>query len=66
MTKKLSIELTEDEAEIVIDALESDMEGYVEAAKDARANRKQSDVTTFTEASDRIAAVLKKVQAALG
>jgi hypothetical protein len=66
MTKKLSIQLTEDEAEIIIDALETDLEGYVEAANDARANRKQSDVATFTEASNRITEVLKKVRAALG
>jgi hypothetical protein len=66
MPKTLTLKLSEDEAEILIDALETDLEGYVEAAKDARANRKQNDVATFTEASDRITAVLKKVQAALG
>lgn len=66
MAKKLTLQLSEDEAEILIDALESDLEGYVEAANDARANRKQNDVATFTEASERISAVLKKVQALLG
>jgi len=65
MAKNLTLKFTEDEAEILIDALESDLEGYVEAAKDARANRNQNDVATFTEASNRITAVLKKVQAAL-
>ena len=59
------IDFTEDEAEIVIDALETDLEGYVEAAKDARANRNRADVETFTEASTRISAVLAKVRAAL-
>lgn len=66
MTKTVTLQLTADEAEIIVDALESDLEGYVDAAKDARANRNQSDVTTFTDASNRISAVLKKVQAALG
>ena len=66
MPKTLKIELTEDEAEILIDALEADLEGYVEAAKDARANRNHADVATFTEASDRINAALAKVRAALG
>jgi hypothetical protein len=65
MTKNVTLQLTEDQAEIIIDALESDLEGYIEAAKDARANRNQSDVATFTEASERIAEVLKLVRAAL-
>jgi hypothetical protein len=65
MAKSVTLQFTEDEAEILIDALESDLEGYVEAAKDARANQNRKDVATFTEASDRITAVLKKVQAAI-
>lgn len=65
MPKMLKIELTEDEAEIVIDALEVDLEGYVESAKDARANRNHADVATFTEASNRISATIAKVRAAL-
>lgn len=66
MTTNLTLQLTDDEAEIIIDALESDLEGYLEAAKDARANRNQADVATFTEASERISAVRNKVRAALG
>jgi len=65
MSKNATLQLSEDELEILVDALETDLEGYVEAANDARANRKQADVATFTEAGDRIRAVLKKVQAAL-
>ena len=34
MSKTISLKLTEDELEILSDALEADMEGYVEAAKD--------------------------------
>ena len=66
MAKKLKIEFTEDEAEIVIDALEADLEGYVEATKDARANGNRADVETFTEASTRISATLAKVRKVLG
>ena len=62
----LKLTLTEDEAEILVDALEADMEGYVEAAKEARGNNNRADVATFTEAAERIGGLLKKVQALLG
>lgn len=65
MASKFKIELTDDEVEIVIDALETDLEGYVEAGKDARANGNRDDVATFGDASKRISAVLEKMQALL-
>lgn len=65
MPKNIDLKLSEDEAEILVDALETDLEGYVEAAADARANGKRAEVATFTEAADRIRAVLAKVQAKL-
>ena len=65
MAKTIQLKLTEDEAEILVDALETDMEGYVEAAKDARANGKRADVQTFEEAAGRIAAVRDRVRALL-
>lgn len=65
MTKAIRLDLTEDEAEIIIDALDADLEGYVEAAKDARANRNRSEAETFAEAARRITDVLQKVRAAL-
>ena len=55
--------LTEDELEILADALDDDLEGYVESTKDARANRAREDVQTFEEAAARIRAVLEKVRA---
>ena len=61
MAKTLKIELTEDEAEIIADALETDLEGYVDAAADARANGNRAEVATFTEAADRIKAVRAKL-----
>ena len=62
----LKLTLTEDEAEILVDALEADMEGYVEAAKEARGNNNRADVATFTEAAERIQGLLTKVRTLLG
>jgi hypothetical protein len=63
MTDKLKLTLTADEAEIIVDALEADLEGYLESAKEARGNARRGEVQTFTEAAERIQAVLAKVQA---
>ena len=54
MADTFSVKLTEDEVGILVDALEADMEGYVEAAKEARGNNRREDVETFTEAAQRI------------
>ncbi len=59
----IQLTLTEDEAEMIVDALEADMEGYVEAMKEARANNNREDVATFTEAAERIGKLKTKVQA---
>ncbi len=65
MTEKLKLTLTADEAEIMVDALEADLEGYLESAKEARGNNRRAEVATFTEAAERIQALLTKVQALL-
>ncbi len=62
MAKAIKLSLTEDEAEILVDALEADLEGYVESAKDARANGNRTDVATFTEAAQRIQALITKLK----
>jgi hypothetical protein len=62
----IKLTLTEDETEILIDALEADMEGYVEATKEARGNNNREDVKTFTEAAERIQALKAKLEALLG
>jgi hypothetical protein len=62
MPKSIELKLTEDEAEIIVDALDTDLEGYEEAAKDARANGKRSEVETFEEAAGRIRAVKDKIR----
>lgn len=61
----ITLKVTEDEIEMLIDALEVDLEGYVDSAKDARANGNREDVKTFTEASERIAALMGKLRALL-
>ena len=63
MAETVTITLTQDELEILADAMEADMEGYVEAAKEARGNNRRAEVATFTEAAERIAGLLKRVQA---
>ena len=62
MSKPIKLSLTTDEIEILVDALEADMEGYVEAAKEARGNNNREDVKTFTEAAERIQALLTRLQ----
>jgi len=63
MAKAINISFTEDEIEILLDALEADLEGYVDSAKDARANGNRTDVATFTEAGDRIKALMERLRA---
>lgn len=62
MTKAIKLSLTSDEIEMLVDALEADLEGYVEAAKEARGNNNREDVATFTEAAKRIQALMGKLQ----
>ena len=66
MPKTIELKLDQDEAEIILDALDTDLEGYIDAANDARANGNRTDVATFTEAADRIKAVKAKVEKLVG
>lgn len=63
MADTLTIKLTPDEIEMLVDALEVDLDGYVEAAKEARGNNNRDDVATFTEAATRIEALKARLQA---
>nr|WP_221773575.1 hypothetical protein [Novosphingobium piscinae] len=65
VAKTIKLTLSEDEAEMLVDALEVDLEGYLESAKEARGNNNRADVETFTEAAGRIEALMKKIQALL-
>lgn len=62
MPDAISLKLTEEEIEMLIDALEADQEGYVESAKEARGNNNRADVETFTEAAARIGALMGKLR----
>ncbi|GGZ96737.1 hypothetical protein [Novosphingobium arvoryzae] len=62
MAKTIAVKLTSDEIEMIVDALEVDLEGYAEAAKEARGNNNREDVATFTEAATRIQALMSKLQ----
>ena len=62
MTKTFQVALSEDEIEILVDALEADREGYLEAAKEARGNNRKAEVKTFSEAAERIQAMTAKLQ----
>ena len=66
MAGNITITLTEDEAELIVDALEVDMEGYVEAAKEARGNGNKEDLVTFTEAAQRVQGLMTRIQDLLG
>jgi len=65
LADKLKLTLTPDEAEIIVDALEADLEGYLESAKEARGNNRRAEVQTFTEAAERIQAVKARIEALL-
>ena len=62
MADTVSIDLTQDELEMLVDGLEADMEGYVEAAKEARGNTRRDEVKTYTEAATRIQTLLARLQ----
>jgi hypothetical protein len=65
VTDTIKLTLTEDEAEMIVDALEVDMEGYLESAKEARGNGNRDDVATFSEAAERIGGLIAKIRALL-
>ena len=66
MARTITLKLTEDEAEILLDALETDHEGYIDAMKEARGNNNRAEVQTFTEAAARIQAVRERIQKEVG
>jgi hypothetical protein len=66
MSTTIELTLTVDEAEMLLDALEADHEGYVEATKEARGNNNREDVKTFSEAATRIQELMAKIQDLIG
>ena len=66
MSKSITVTLTEDEAEIILDALDSDREGYIESAEESRKEGDTSSIKTFREAAARIGVLRDRLQAELG
>ena len=66
MSKAIPVKLTTDEIEMLVDALEVDLDGYVEAAKEARGNNNRADVATFTEAATRIQTLMARLRDLVG
>lgn len=62
MSNPINVPLSLDEIEMLIDALEVDLEGYLESAKEARGNGNREDVATFTEAGTRIQTLMARLQ----
>lgn len=62
MSTTINVPLTSDEIEMLVDALEVDLEGYLESAKEARGNNNREDVKTFTEAATRIQTLMGRLQ----
>jgi hypothetical protein len=62
MAETHTLTVTEEELEMIIDALEVDHEGYIEAVKEARGNNAREDVATFGGAAERIAALMNRLR----
>ncbi len=58
----ITLKLSQDELEMLVDALEVDLEGYTEAAKEARMSNNREDIVTFTEAATRVQVLKDKLQ----
>lgn len=58
----ITLTFTTDEIEMLVDALEVDLEGYAEAAKEARMNNNREDIVTFSEAATRVQVLMEKLR----
>ena len=62
MAESNTLTFTPDELEMLADALEVDLEGYAEAAKEARMSNNREDIVTFSEAATRVQMLLEKLR----
>jgi hypothetical protein len=62
MADTITLEFTQDELEMLVDALEVDLEGYAEAAKEARMSNNREDIVTFSEAATRVQVLMDKLR----
>jgi hypothetical protein len=66
VAKTIQLTLTVDEAEMLVDALEADHEGYIDVIKEARGNNNRDEVKTFSDAATRIQELMAKIQELIG
>ncbi|WP_225205974.1 hypothetical protein [Novosphingobium huizhouense] len=62
MAETFTLTVTSDELELLVDALEADLEGYVEAAQEARGSGSGGDVEMFKDAALNIQKLLSRLQ----
>ena len=62
MADTITLTMTEDEAEIVLSALEDDAESYVDAAREAFGEGDKTNGQTFGEAADRIKLLVMRLK----
>ncbi len=66
MSQLTQLAFGEDEMEILIEALEADLEDYVEAAQEAREAGQPDEGDEFAAAAENVQALLQKVLDAAG
>ncbi|GAM07297.1 MULTISPECIES: hypothetical protein [Novosphingobium] len=62
MNEDITLTLTTDEVAMLVDALEVDLEGYLESSKEAESTGNRSEVKTFNDAALRIQTLMAKLQ----
>ncbi|MCJ2182500.1 hypothetical protein MTR62_07320 [Novosphingobium sp. 1949] len=62
MNEEITLKLTSDEVSMIVDALEVDLEGYIESAKEAQSTGNRAETKTFNDAATRIQTLMAKLQ----
>lgn len=62
MNENITLTLSADEVSMLVDALEVDLDGYLESANEAKAQGNRDEMKTFTDAATRIQALMAKLQ----
>lgn len=62
MNEDINLTLTTDEVAMLVDALEVDLEGYLESSKEAESTGNRTEVKTFNDAALRIQTLMAKLQ----
>ncbi|MBT0668524.1 hypothetical protein HT136_09085 [Novosphingobium profundi] len=62
MNDDITLTLTSDEIAMLVDALEVDLEGYLESSKEAKSSGNRDEMKTFNDAATRIQTLMAKLQ----